>query len=239
MNDFKAPTFKSPPVIESQAKAVLVPSSLEKCNPLASSNNLNYIEQKLKEHRESIINQYGSSRVPTPCYSSLDRNKQTPPQQVAPLVQEFQVEPAMIDMDDELSQAVKAPVPFQAPVELDFCEPTSTDLLNEANPMAEMFEHHSPQATIDLEMFSQPRQQFESPLEPRSFQNYEQKPIYMPADHGKQITPEASKPKPNFDESDSRSYNSEDKSDDDGSYEDTYLPEKKKDSEDDEEGTFE
>lgn len=45
-----------------QGKPVVVDQN----NPLRSQENQNYIAEKLNQHRQSLIDQYGSSKVPTP-----------------------------------------------------------------------------------------------------------------------------------------------------------------------------
>jgi hypothetical protein len=45
--------------------------TLDKCNPLKSMTSLNFINDKLAAHRQAIIDQYGSSKVPTPSAMSI------------------------------------------------------------------------------------------------------------------------------------------------------------------------
>lgn len=40
-------------------------------NPLKSAQTQNYITEKLLEHRQHLIDQYGSSKVPTPVMSVI------------------------------------------------------------------------------------------------------------------------------------------------------------------------
>lgn len=53
--------------------------ALDKCNPLKSMTNINFINDKLTAHRQAIIDQYGSSKVPTPSAMSIMSQKQSPP----------------------------------------------------------------------------------------------------------------------------------------------------------------
>lgn len=72
--------FKSPPIKEMiRPRQIFMSETLDKCNPLKSMTSLNFINDKLAAHRQSIIDQYGSSKVPTPSAISIMSQKQSPP----------------------------------------------------------------------------------------------------------------------------------------------------------------
>lgn len=46
-----------------------------KSNPLNSQQNQNYVAQKLMAYRQSIIDKYGQSKVPTPVPQSMEKSE--------------------------------------------------------------------------------------------------------------------------------------------------------------------
>ena len=59
-----------PSVEQLPTKQTLAPV-LDQYNPLKSEQTQNYITEKLLEHRQHLIDQYGSSKVPTPVMSVI------------------------------------------------------------------------------------------------------------------------------------------------------------------------
>lgn len=88
------------------------PYDSEKCNPLLASATQKYINERLMEHRQGIIDRYGTSKVPTPSgVSVMSDKKPSPPgfsdsvrEQMNPKQEEdHQLQKAVIAFDDELS----------------------------------------------------------------------------------------------------------------------------------------